>query len=188
MERIAESLKGHFLMAMPGLRDPNFSQTVSIICEHNEGGAFGIVINRVHPHLSGKDIFNELDIVHESSSSAVAVHIGGPVHAGEIFLVHGPPFDWESTLMVTATIGMSNSRDILESVAAERGPRSFLISLGCSGWGPGQLEAELRENAWLTFPVADEIVFDWPVEHRWAEAVKRMGIDPALLTQTAGNA
>ena len=188
MENGFNSLKGHFLLAMPGLRDPNFFQTVSLICEHNDNGAFGIVINRVHAQLSGKDIFSELQIEQVPTAASLPVHIGGPVHSGEVFLVHGPPFDWDSCLMVTPTIAMSNTRDILESIAQGSGPPNCILSLGCAGWGPGQLEGEIMENAWLTLPAIDEVLFGWPVEHRWEESVKRMGIDPTLLAGTAGKA
>lgn len=182
------SLKGQFLIAMPGLIDPNFFQTVSLICEYNSEGAVGIVINRVHAHLTGEDIFNELGIKHISGQKPVPIHIGGPVHGNEIFMIHGPPFDWESCLMVTPSLAMSNSRDIIESIAMSRGPDSYIILLGCAGWGPGQLESEIKENAWLTSPVLDEIVFDLPIDARWEASVKRLGIDPALLSATAGNA
>ena len=182
------SLKGQFILAMPGLKDPNFHQTVSIICEHNDEGAVGVVINRLHAHLSGEDIFKELRMEFNAKSSVLPIHIGGPVHIGEIFMVHGEPFGWESCLMVTSTVAMSNTRDIVEAVAMGRGPESCILSLGCAGWGPGQLEAEIRENAWLTSPASDEIIFNCPVEKRWTEAVKGMGIDPTLLSETAGNA
>ena len=188
MENGFSSFKGHFLLAMPNLRDPIFSQTVSLICEHSDNGAFGVVINRVHAHLSGKDIFNELNIEQVPDAASLPVHIGGPVHSGEIFLVHGPPFHWDSCLMVTPTVAMSNTRDILESIANGSGPSKLILTLGCAGWGPGQLEAEIMENAWLTQPAIDEVLFGWPVEDRWEEAVKRMGFDPALLADTAGNA
>lgn len=188
MENGFSSLKGHFLLAMPNLQDPNFSQTVSLICEHNDNGAFGVVINRVHAQLSGKDIFNELNMEQVPDAASLPVHIGGPVHSGEIFLVHGPPFHWDSCLMVTPTVAMSNTRDILESIANGSGPSKLILTLGCAGWGPGQLEAEIMENAWLTQPAIDDVLFGWPVEDRWEEAVKRMGFDPALLADTAGNA
>ena len=188
MENGFNSLKGHFLLAMPALQDPNFYQTVSLICEHNDNGAFGIVINRVHAHLSGKDIFDELEMDLVPSAESLPIHIGGPVHNGEIFLVHGPPFHWESCLMVTQNIAMSNTRDILEAIARGDGPTDLVLSLGCAGWGPGQLEGEIMENAWLTLPAIDELLFGWPVEQRWEESVKRLGVDPALLANTAGNA
>ena len=188
MNETPGSLKGQFILAMPGLKDPNFYQTVSIICENNDEGSVGLVVNRLHAQLSGEDIFKELRMEFDSKSSALPVHIGGPVHIGEIFMVHGAPFDWESCLMVTPTIAMSNTRDIVEAVAMGRGPDSCILSLGCAGWGPGQLEAEIRDNAWLTSPASDEIIFDCPVENRWTEAVRRMGIDPTLLSETAGHA
>jgi putative transcriptional regulator len=182
------NLKGQFLMAMPGLSDPNFSQTVTCICEHNSDGAVGIVINRVHPSLSGKDIFKELKIEHKKKAELIPVHFGGPVHTGEIFVLHSTPFDWASCFMITPSLAMSNTKDIIISLAADKGPESFIIALGCAGWGPNQLESEIRQNAWLTFPAFNEVIFNVSVETRWAEAVKRMGIDPNLLSDKAGNA
>ena len=188
MVSIQESLKGHYLIAMPGLQDPNFHQTVTVICEHNAEGAIGIIINRLHPHLMCTEIFEELNIGWEPMTSAAQVHFGGPVHMGEIFMLHGPPFTWDSCLLVSPTLAMSNSRDIVEAVALNRGPEAYILSLGCAGWGPGQLEAELLENAWLTSPALDEVVFRCPVENRWHEAVTRMGFDPMWLSSTSGNA
>ncbi|MBF0118274.1 MAG: YqgE/AlgH family protein [Desulfobacterales bacterium] len=182
------SLKGNFLMAMPGLIDPNFSQTVSCICEHTRVGAVGIIINRVHPTLSGKDIFEELNIKYIQGANLVPIFIGGPVHVGEIFLLHGPPFGWKNTLMIKPSLALSNTRDILEAIAIGRGPKSYIIVLGCAGWGEGQLESEIIQNAWLTTPIVDEIIFDLSIETRWAEAVKKIGIDPALLSNVAGHA
>jgi putative transcriptional regulator len=188
MDSTSGSLKGHFLISMPALLDPNFNQTVTLMCEHNEEGALGIVVNRIHPQLTCEAIFEELEMECEPAAAALPVHVGGPVHIGQVFLIHGAPFDWEASLQITPTIAMSNSRDIVAAVARGEGPRSLLFSLGCAGWGPGQLENELRENAWLTTPALEQIVFEWPVENRWQEAVKRMGIDPALLSDTAGTA
>ena len=182
------TLKGHFLLAMPSLVDPNFHQTVSCICEHNESGAMGIIINRVHQLLTAKDIFEELKIEYMPAAQSIPIHLGGPVHVGEIFVLHGPPFNWEASLMITPSLAMSNTRDILEAVATGRGPRAFIITLGCAGWGPGQLESEIKENAWLNYPIFEENIFDMPIESRWEEAVKKMGIDPALLSNMAGHA
>jgi len=183
-----ESLKGHFLIAMPGLNDPNFFQTVTFICEHTQDGAVGIVINRVHPSLTGKEIFEELNIGYGPEASSIRIHIGGPVHVDEIFVLHGPPFGWQGCLKVSPSLAVSNTIDILGALSSGKGPESFMITLGCAGWGPGQLEYEIKENAWLTGAVSDEIVFEIPVENRWEDAVKRMGIDPSSLSQTAGHA
>lgn len=183
-----DSLKGHFLLAMPGMADPNFSQTVTCICEHNDEGAMGIVVNRRHDMLSAGEIFDELGIRHTAPADAIPVHSGGPVHPGEIFILHGPPFGWEGCLKVTPTLALSTTRDILEAIASGRGPAAFLISLGCAGWGPGQLEMEIRENAWLTHPVFDENIFVLPVAERWEAGMRRIGISPTRLSDTAGHA
>lgn len=182
------TLKGHFLLAMPSLRDPNFHQTVTCMCEHNSEGALGLVVNRVHDALSAKDIFEELKIDYTAETQSIQIHIGGPVHVTEIFVLHGPPFDWQACMKITPTLAMSNTRDIIESIALGRGPDSFIVALGCAGWGPGQLEDEIKQNAWLTYPVFEENIFKLPVETRWEEAVKKLGIDPALLSSKAGHA
>jgi putative transcriptional regulator len=182
------TLKGQFLLSMPSLLDPNFHQTVTCMCEHNSEGAIGLVVNRVHEALTAKDIFEELKIDYAEGAESIPVHMGGPVHITELFVLHGPPFDWEACLKITATLAMSNTKDIIESIALGNGPDSFIITLGCAGWGPGQLEAEIKENAWLTYPIFEENIFTMPVDTRWEEAVKKMGINPTLLSDTAGHA
>jgi len=174
----SDTFKGQFLMAMPSLLDQNFYQTVTCICEYAPAGALGIVVNRVHPTLSGKDIFNELKMESASSAESIPIHIGGPVHMGEIFVLHGPPFAWEGCRMITPRLAISNTRDI----------KSFIIALGCAGWGPGQLESEIKEDAWLTSPIFEEIIFDMPIEIRWEESLNKIGVDPALLLSTSGHA
>lgn len=187
-ETFASGMKGQFLMAMPGLNDPNFAKTVTCISEHTEQGAVGIVINRVHFSINAFDICHELNIECRSDLQKVPVHIGGPVNGNEIFVLHGPPFGWEGCLMITSDIALSNTLDILTAIAAGNGPEAYLISLGCAGWGPAQLEEEIMQNAWLTSPLSADIVFQVPVEKRWEAAVKAMGIDPVLLSDSVGHA
>lgn len=187
-KQIENSLKGHFLIAMPKMADFNFSHTVTCISEHTHSGALGIIINRVLPTVSGKTIFDELKLESAPGSESIPIHIGGPVHANEIFILHGPPFEWESCLMITENMAMSNTMDIIAAIALGEGPEAFVISLGCAGWGPGQLESEITQNAWLTCPVANEVVFSEPIESRWERTVKMMGINPALLSSTPGHA
>ena len=182
------SLKGQLLVAMPGLDDPNFYHTVTCISEHTADGAVGIIINRVQDTIFSKEIFSELNIDYSPSAATIPLHIGGPVHLNEIFVIHGPPFEWEGCFQITSTLAMSNTIDILKALAVNKGPEAFLITLGCAGWGPGQLEEEIKQNAWLTSALVNEIVFDTPVELRWKEAMKAAGVDPALLSHTAGNA
>ena len=180
--------KGHFLLAMPGLKDPNFSQTVTCLCEHTSQGAFGLVINRQFPSLFLNKIFEELQIEFNPEMGQKPVYVGGPVRLDEIFILHGPPLTWKGSLEITPQMAITNTRDILEATARGEGPPQFLITLGCAGWGPGQLDAEVMENAWLTQPVSSEIIFKVPVDNRWARAVQKMGIDPQALSQTAGHA
>jgi putative transcriptional regulator len=182
------SFKGQFLMAMPLLLDQNFYQTVTCICEYAQAGAVGLVVNRIHPSLFASDIFNELSIESDLGAASIPIHIGGPVHMGEIFILHSPPFGWEGCFVVTPTLAMSNTIDVLEAIAKGRGPKSFIIALGCAGWGPGQLESEIKQNAWLTSPVFEEIIFDLPIETRWEEAMRKVGVDPAMLLSTSGHA
>ncbi|HPA14060.1 MAG TPA: YqgE/AlgH family protein [Desulfobacterales bacterium] len=181
-------LKGHLLTAMPALADPNFYQTVTCVCEHTPEGAVGIVVNRINSLISGKDIFDELNIDYSSDAESIKIHIGGPVHLNEIFVLHGPPFEWKGTLMVTSSIALSNTRDILEAIALHKGPECYMIALGCAGWSPDQLESEIKRNVWLTCDASKEIIFELPIETRWEAAMKKMGIDPALLSDKTGHA
>ena len=134
------SLKGHFLMAMPSLADPNFKRSVTCISEHTLEGAVGTVINQVHGQLNSLVIFKELEITCDVNAQLIPIHIGGPVHTNRVFILHGPPLDWEDSLKINDNLALSNSREILEAIAQGQGPQNFLISLGCAGWGPGQLE------------------------------------------------
>ena len=183
-----DSFKGNFLIAMPSMADFNFSHTVSCISEHTSDGALGIIVNRVLPAVSAKSIFEELKLEYTSRAETIPIHIGGPVHENEIFILHGEPFTWEGCLMITPTIAMSNTMDVIRAVAKDQGPKSFIIAVGCAGWGPGQLEYEIAQNAWLTCPVDEKIIFRRPIEMRWDDAVRMMGIDPMLLSATPGHA
>jgi putative transcriptional regulator len=182
------SLRGQLLLAMPSLQDPNFVQTVTCISEHNRGGALGLIINRVHPTLAAKDIFEELEMPYAPGVGTVPIHLGGPVHMGEIFILHGPPFGWQGSLVFTPELALSTSRDVLEAIALAQGPKDFIIAIGCAGWGAGQLESEIKQNAWLTCPVVHELLFATPVDARWEKSMSRIGIDPLLLSDAAGHA
>jgi putative transcriptional regulator len=184
----SHSLKGQFLIAMPSLLDPNFHQTVTCICEHSVEGALGLVINRVYPDLTGREIFAELGLSPAPGLEEIPVHLGGPVHKGQLFLLHGPPIEWEGSHPITPTLALSNTKDVLEALARGQGPARFILAMGCAGWGPGQLESEIMANAWLTCPMDEDIIFRAPVAQRWERAAKLLGIDLALLTDTVGHA
>ena len=182
------SLKGHLLIAMPSLADPNFFQTVTYICEHTAEGAVGLVINRVHPELTIKAVFSELNLQSIPEVDSLPVHLGLPFHPSQIFILHLPPFGLEACLPVNPSLALSNSKDLLERLAKGQGPESFIITLGCAAWGPGQLESEIMANAWLTCPASEAILFETPVDKRWEGAARIMGVDVRLLTRAAGHA
>jgi putative transcriptional regulator len=173
---------------MPLLADPNFHKTITCICEHDISGALGIVINRLDITLTGQDIFTELGIDFTKETESIPIHMGGPVHMNELFVLHGPPFDWNGCHPITATLAMSNTLDILTSIARGKGPEHYIISLGCAGWGGGQLEYEMQENTWLTSRIYDDALFKWKVEERWEKVLRKNGIDPMGISHTAGHA
>lgn len=173
---------------MPLLGDPNFSRTVTLICEHNSEGAMGIVINRPSDLALG-DILGQMKITATNNELLqTPVFVGGPVHSNRGFVLHEPLGRWESTLAVTDTLGVSTSRDILVAMAEERGPSQSLLVLGYASWGAGQLEREISENAWLNCPANREIIFDVPVESRWQAAAGRLGVDLTRLSGETGHA
>ncbi len=184
----SEYLTNNFLIAMPTMRDPNFDRTVTFICQHNEEGALGIVINRV-VNLTVGEILDQMRIAHdEYRDSKSRVHYGGPVQSERGFILHQNLGAWDSTLPITSDIGLTTSRDILEALANNSGPDRYLLALGYAGWGSGQLEHEIKQNAWLSGPAESEIIFDTPIELRWSTAASRLGVDLNTLSPEAGHA
>lgn len=182
------NLTDHFLIAMPAMDDPYFSKSLIYIAEHNEQGALGIIVNRpIDMNLA--TLFEKIDLPFESVSLAnLPVLFGGPVQTDRGFVLHRPVGEWQSTLAVNQEIGLTTSRDILQSVARDGEPREVMVSLGYSGWGAGQLEHELAQNAWLTVPASAHILFDTPCEERLPSAMEILGIDFANLAEQAGHA
>ncbi|MGD8573823.1 MAG: YqgE/AlgH family protein [Gammaproteobacteria bacterium] len=178
----------HLLIAMPTLGDPNFSQTVTFICEHTAEGALGIIVNRPLDVQLG-DVFEQLSLTAGDERAAQApVFAGGPVQQERGFVIHRPIGEWEATLQVDDDIGVTSSRDILVAMAEGRGPEQSLVALGYAGWGAGQLEAEVAENSWLSVPADERILFETPSEKRWEEAARLLGVDLNLLSGDAGHA
>lgn len=180
-------LTNQFLVAMPSLDDPNFREAVAFICEHNEKGALGIVINRPMNVVLG-DIFKQLAIEDDSGAAQRPVFLGGPVQPERGFVIHRPPGQWEATLRIGDTLAVTTSRDVLTAIACGRGPEQSFVALGYAGWGAGQLEEELRSNSWLSAPVDHAIIFDTPVEKRWQAAASLIGVDLSLLSGDSGHA
>lgn len=181
-------LTHHFLIAMPAMTDPYFSRTLTYICEHNEQGALGVVINR-RIDLDFEALFAQINIPLQSRElAALPIHYGGPVQMDRGFVLHQPAGEWQSTLRIADDIGLTTSKDILEAVGRGEGPEKLFITLGYAGWEAGQLEHELAQNAWLTVAAEPSLIFDEPEESRLAAAMQLLGIDFACLADEAGHA
>ncbi len=182
------SLTNQLLIAMPGMLDPNFSTTVTLICEHNDEGALGIVINRPTPLKLG-GLFEQLEVTDADPRAAgFPVLAGGPVGPERGFVLHGPDQVYENTLAVSNDIRLTLSRDIIAALASGEGPDHTLIALGYAGWEAGQLEGEMLANSWLNVPATPEIVFETPFAERWDSAARILGIDIAAMSTDAGHA
>jgi putative transcriptional regulator len=181
-------LTNHFLIAMPTLMDPNFFHSVTYICEHNEEGAMGIVINQPADINLG-DLAEHLKLgVTEKTNLTQPIYSGGPVEIDRGFVLHRPVGKWESTLDVADGIAVSTSTDIVTALAAGEGPAESLIALGYAGWGAGQLERELADNAWLSGPADARIIFDTKNEERWNAAARLLGVDINQISGDIGHA
>jgi putative transcriptional regulator len=182
------SLAGQLLVAMPSMMDPNFQQTVTYICEHSTSGALGIIINRPL-NLDIGEVLEQLSL-HPTQENQLKQPVmqGGPVQSERGFVLHESPHNWDSTTEIGHSICVTTSQDILSDVAAGNGPERILMALGYAGWQAGQLEHEIRQNAWLTVPASTNLVFDTPFKDRWKAAAESIGIDPANLSPYSGNA
>ena len=173
---------------MPGMADPNFSTTVTLICEHNDDGALGIIINRpLNLKLSG--LFEQLSV--DDADPQVAgdpVMSGGPVGTERGFVLHGKDLSFENTLAVSDEIQLTLSRDVIDAMAVGDGPDKSLVAIGYAGWEPGQLENEMLANSWLNVTATPELVFDTPFEERWDSAARLLGVDIASISPDAGHA
>ncbi|MBS1145238.1 MAG: YqgE/AlgH family protein [Proteobacteria bacterium] len=182
------NLTDNFLIAMPALEDPYFSNSLIYICEHNANGALGIIVNRpIDMNLAG--LFEKIDIKLEADKLAnLPVYFGGPVQLDRGFVLHRPVGQWQSTLAVNSEVGLTSSRDVLSSVGSFGLPAEIIVTLGYSGWDAGQLEDELAQNSWLTVPAKAEILFDLPPEERLPAAMQKLGISFTQLSDVAGHA
>jgi putative transcriptional regulator len=181
-------LTSQLLIAMPAMSDPNFARTVALICEHTPQGALGLVLNRPLPMLMS-EIFLQLELAAAPAAAAERqVLKGGPVQTDRGFVIHRAAGDWDSTLKVSDVIHVTTSRDVLAAIARGDGPSEACVALGYAGWEAGQLEYEIRANAWLNAPIDARIVFDLPFEERWLAAGRLLGVDLARISSIAGNA
>lgn len=180
------SLRDHFLVAMPGLEDGIFTGSVTYLCEHDEEGAMGIVINRPTSFVFADLFKDDMEIV--DPISRLKVLAGGPVHIDRGLILHDGDKDWESTVDLPNGLKLTTSNDIIRAIAKGEGPARFLVVLGYAGWGPGQLEEEIINNSWLNTPASEAIIFDTPYDKRAEMALAQLGIDYHLISSQAGHA
>lgn len=182
------NLTNHFLIAMPAMTDPFFAKSLTYVCEHNDEGAMGIVVNRpISLNLS--ELFAQINMpLTQPELEDVPVHFGGPVQTDRGFVLHNAGGKWQSTLKVNDKVELTTSKDILQAVGEGTGPSNLLITLGYAGWSEGQLEQELAANAWLSVPATEHILFDLPADEKLAAAMALLGVDFASLSEEAGHA
>jgi putative transcriptional regulator len=182
------NLTHHFLIAMPSMQEGIFAGTLTYICEHNENGALGIVVNRPISLTMG-EMFRQVKVpLNQLELEKIPVYFGGPVQSERGFVLHDAQGNWESTLRINDKLALTTSKDILEAIGSGLGPRNVLVTLGYAGWDQGQLEHEVTENIWLTVPASEHILFDLPPEERLAAAMALLGVDYASLSEDVGHA
>lgn len=181
-------LTGQLLIAMPTMRDPRFEKSVIYMCVHNAEGAVGLVVNRQIDSITFPDLLKQLNIEPAESAPNLPIHFGGPVETGRGFVLHSADYGQTGTIMVGDLVGLTATVDILKDMAAHRGPKNSLLALGYAGWGPGQLDGEIQQNAWLNVPADEGLIFDSAIGTKWTRAIAKIGIDPSLLSGDAGHA
>lgn len=184
----AQSLCGHFLIAMPTMPDPRFQRTVIYMCAHSPSLTMGIVINKVLDNLSVTDILEQFEIEGDSFGEGFDIHFGGPVETSRGFVLHSTDYRQEDSLVVDDRIALTTSINVLRHIAAGKGPSKYLLALGCAGWAPGQLDSEIQSNGWLHAPADLEIIFDIANKEKWTRAVGNLGFDIGKLSHEAGHA
>lgn len=181
------SLANQLLIALPALADPHFARSVTLLCQHDEDGAMGVMVNRASEYTLG-EVFDQMGISSDDAAlRARPVLAGGPVHPERGFVLHDG-HAWDSSLAIADDLFLTTSRDVLEALAAGSGPQAATIALGCAGWGTGQLEQELVENSWLTAPSDRDVLFSLPLEARWQAAAAHIGVDLSRIADYSGHA
>ncbi len=183
-----ETLSGKLLLAMPGMPDPRFAKTVIYICAHNADGAMGLVVNRELEFISFPDLLEQLGLPLVNIGNEIRLHFGGPVESGRGFVLHSPDYIQESTMVVDSSIALTATVDIVKDIAGGGGPEKSILAMGYAGWGPGQLDREIRANGWLHVGADDDLVFGPDLEGKWEKAMFKLGVDPRMLSEDAGHA
>jgi len=181
-------LTGQLLVAMPQMRDPRFARSVIYMCAHNAEGAMGLVVNRRVGSITFEDLLQQLGIGPSRRNDEIRIHFGGPVEQGRGFVLHSADYSQAGTMQVDESVALTATLDILKEMAAGGGPRRSLLALGYAGWGPGQLDAEIQANGWLSVAADEGLVFDADLDHKWERAIGKIGVDFSKLSGDAGHA
>ena len=181
-------LEGQLLIAMPAMTDPRFERTVIYVCAHNAEGAMGLVINKLFDKIGFNELLSQLEITPADPTPDMTIHFGGPVESQRGFVLHTAEYVGNGTVVVDDQVALTASLDILKELANGSGPKSTLLALGYAGWGPGQLEDEFGDNAWLHAPFDASLVFEGNIDTKWQRALHSIGVDLSTLSGTAGRA
>ena len=181
-------LSGQLLIAMPNIVDPPFEKSVIYICVHNSDGAMGLLVNRPIQSLSFTELLGQLEVDFSSEISPVSVMFGGPVEQGRGFVLHSPDYLQDASLVVDEDVVLTATVEILQAIADGMGPKKYLLALGYAGWDAGQLDSEIKNNGWLSVGSDHDLIFGSDSESKWLKAMTKIGIDPHMLSDNAGNA
>lgn len=181
-------LVGQFLAAMPAMTDPRFERSVIYICAHSAEGAMGLIVNKPMKDIQLPEILGQLGIETKTSCEKIQIHRGGPVETARGFVLHSADYEREGTLKVNSEICLSATTEILRAIASGEGPERSLMALGYSGWGGGQLDEEIKQNAWLNIPADEQLLFSEDFDQKWQRALAKIGVSPHLLSGVAGHA
>ncbi len=181
-------LAGQFLIAMPGMLDPRFEKAVIYLCAHSADGAMGLIVNQAIDTITFSELLDQLAIKATSADPAMKIHFGGPVEFGRGFILHTKDYLQDATLIVDDDLALTATLDILKEIATGRGPHRFLLALGYTGWGPGQLDGEIKSNGWLSVAADKDLVFDRDLSGKWSRAMETNGINPKMLSEHSGHA
>ena len=181
-------LTGQLIIAMPKMSDPRFSKTVIYMCAHNSEGAMGLIINKLVDELTFPDLLKQLEIKPALPKSPLNVFLGGPVEQARGFVLHSTEYLQDATLRVSDTVGLTATIDVLRDIAEGNGPKDKILMLGYTGWGPGQLDLEIMDNGWLHVEADDALVFGDQSTNKWEMAIKKIGINPQMLSDKSGHA
>jgi putative transcriptional regulator len=179
---------GQLLIAMPGMRDEQFYKTVIYVCAHTDDGAMGLILNQVINGLSFPSLIEQLGIKEAVNDPTLPIHFGGPVESGRGFVLHSNEYQRDATLEVDDSVSLTATIDVLKAIAGGRGPKQSLLALGYAGWGPGQLDDEIRANGWLQVPADMDLIFGDNQVNKWELSIAKIGIDPGMLSDEVGHA